>query len=354
MEGRKRRQKDLAGSKSKLGRLLNESLKTSWGSVEAHTSDLDDDIDSTIFPSDLAAMVQTLRSRILAANLSPTYPPVVLRTQLCSMLPDFTRMDRELDAMRRNNVIRIFRINTGSDDQALLLTEDYMDVLRKAASVEASNSTASHSSPSPPPRECVELLIQNVLPHHVDTAISHQRLKALLTSHQCHSTRYAAHQVDDSTLHMIHNYLEGPLKYVRSSESSQCSSSCCNDKEAPGSNTGGMVHTAADASLSVLMQLGVLSRHPSEEGWYMLCVPGIGRAIQAIKDGRKELEGLLKQRVYREIPEQQLLFKTKLKKSPLPVSFHLRDLLGYGALERIKTPGGSVIKLVKKSLMTNK
>jgi hypothetical protein len=54
-----------------------------------------------------------LRDRVLAADLTPPYPPFVLRTQLRSMLPDPTSMDRELDEMRRHNRIRIFKLNTG-------------------------------------------------------------------------------------------------------------------------------------------------------------------------------------------------------------------------------------------------
>ena len=40
-------------------------------------------------------------------------PPVILRSQLSSMLRDSTELEKELDELRRGNVIRLFRMCTG-------------------------------------------------------------------------------------------------------------------------------------------------------------------------------------------------------------------------------------------------
>ncbi len=49
-----------------------------------------------------------------------------------------------------------------------------------------------------------------------------------------------------------------------------------------------------------------------------------------------------------QMPEQQLLSQARLRRSPLGVAFHLRDLLGLGVLQRVATPAGTLIRLVKR------
>ncbi len=53
-------------------------------------------------------------------------------------------------------------------------------------------------------------------------------------------------------------------------------------------------------------------------------------------------------RVPLQMPEQQLLSQARLRRSPLGVAFHLRDLLGLGVLQRVATPAGTLIRLVKR------
>lgn len=47
-----------------------------------------------------------------------------------------------------------------------------------------------------------------------------------------------------------------------------------------------------------------------------------------------------------QVPEKQLLTKTKLRRSPLGVGYHLRDMLGLGLLQRVSTTSGTIIRLV--------
>ncbi len=47
-----------------------------------------------------------------------------------------------------------------------------------------------------------------------------------------------------------------------------------------------------------------------------------------------------------QIQEQQLL-KTKLRRSPLSVAFHVKDMLGLGLLQRVTTPAGTFVRVVK-------
>lgn len=48
----------------------------------------------------------------------------------------------------------------------------------------------------------------------------------------------------------------------------------------------------------------------------------------------------------KQVPEKQLLTKTKLRRSPLGIGYHVRDMLGLGLLQRVSTTSGTIIRLV--------
>ncbi|XP_030553528.1 serine/threonine-protein kinase 19 isoform X5 [Rhodamnia argentea] len=53
--------------------------------------------------------------------------PFVLRSQLYSSVVDRTQVDRELESLRRTKVLRIFKLNTGQDDHAIMFLDDYLN-----------------------------------------------------------------------------------------------------------------------------------------------------------------------------------------------------------------------------------
>lgn len=58
--------------------------------------------------------------------------PFVLRSQLYSSVKDRTQVDRELEALRKEEVLRIFKLNTGQDDHAIMFTDDYLKQIEAA------------------------------------------------------------------------------------------------------------------------------------------------------------------------------------------------------------------------------
>lgn len=67
-------------------------------------------------PSDVEACIASLRNELLAhaAAKGLTVPPLVLLTQLCSLIKDRTQLDRELDSLQHLNAIRVFKLATGA------------------------------------------------------------------------------------------------------------------------------------------------------------------------------------------------------------------------------------------------
>lgn len=55
-----------------------------------------------------------------------TVKPLILRSQLYSSIKDRTQVDRELELLKRDKVLRVFKLNTGQDDHAVMFLEDYI------------------------------------------------------------------------------------------------------------------------------------------------------------------------------------------------------------------------------------
>ncbi|KAL2488961.1 Serine-threonine protein kinase 19 [Forsythia ovata] len=56
-----------------------------------------------------------------------SFQPFVLQSQLYSNIKDMTQVDRELESLRRDRVLRIFKLNTGQDDHAVMFMDDYLN-----------------------------------------------------------------------------------------------------------------------------------------------------------------------------------------------------------------------------------
>ncbi|KMT09914.1 hypothetical protein BVRB_5g121320 [Beta vulgaris subsp. vulgaris] len=52
--------------------------------------------------------------------------PFILRSQLYSSIKDRTQVDRELEVLKRDKVLRVFKLTTGQDDHAVMFLEDYI------------------------------------------------------------------------------------------------------------------------------------------------------------------------------------------------------------------------------------
>ncbi|XWS36449.1 hypothetical protein CRYUN_Cryun20dG0086600 [Craigia yunnanensis] len=52
--------------------------------------------------------------------------PFILQSQLYSSVNDRTLVDRELESLRREKVVRIFKLNTGQDDHGIMFLDEYL------------------------------------------------------------------------------------------------------------------------------------------------------------------------------------------------------------------------------------
>ena len=93
-------------------------------------TDDDDFFDMAELPSDTLAAIQSMRSQYENTNEKLVLPNVVLKTQLYTIVHNRTEIDKELENLKRSNKIRIFKLLSGNEDYAILITSDYIKLIR--------------------------------------------------------------------------------------------------------------------------------------------------------------------------------------------------------------------------------
>ncbi|CAD7700987.1 unnamed protein product [Ostreobium quekettii] len=249
----------------------------------------DDDGDADV-PCDTLAAILLLKSQF-PKFASAHVHPVVLKSQLYSIVTDRTIVDRELDSLRHSHKIRWLRLPFGTDEYAVVVMEDYHEEINDAKRRHCSTAENEHAG------RVFDCFKEQILSSVVDVKVSHADLLNLL---QCWS---------DST----------PDQPVE------------------------------EEQISALLGAGLLTRMTTARlQGYHFAVPSAGHVVASITKGRRELIGLFKKRRNSEIAEKELFSgKYKLKQSKLGVRFHTRDLVGKGILHQIRSTVGTVYRLAK-------
>ncbi|XP_048137515.1 serine/threonine-protein kinase 19 homolog isoform X2 [Rhodamnia argentea] len=93
--------------------------------------------------------------------------------KLYSSVVDRTQVDRELESLRRTKVLRIFKLNTGQDDHAIMFLDDYLNQIERA--VKRMEEKNVHDL------EVFEWFKIHVIDTRLEPNISHQDLCSLLS-----------------------------------------------------------------------------------------------------------------------------------------------------------------------------
>lgn len=99
--------------------------------------------------------------------------PFILRSQLYSSVKDRTQVDRELESFRREKVLRIFKLNTGQDDHAIMFVDDYLNQVERVVKRLESKKQKDVS--------VFEWFKNHVIQSKLDPSIGHQELCSLLS-----------------------------------------------------------------------------------------------------------------------------------------------------------------------------
>mmetsp|Transcript_49530 Transcript_49530/g.94638 ORF Transcript_49530/g.94638 Transcript_49530/m.94638 type:complete len:316 (+) Transcript_49530:387-1334(+) len=247
-------------------------------------------------PSDTLVGLQVLKSQFPKLDKVEVVP-LMLRSQLYSIVRDRTEVDRQLDQLRCRRVVRFFQLPTAADDCAVVFTQDYdaqVDSLKARATKQGAPS--SHVA-------VFDWFRNKLLPACPEVSITQGELEGHMALAE--QRRFDQPPVD--------------------------------------------AHVPWDKQVSLLVRAGLLARQISsgttgagESFWFS--IPNVGFISKCLMKGRAELQNLLTRRRYQEILEKELE-KRKMTASALGIRFHVRDLVGSLKIERVSTTCGNVLRL---------
>ncbi|KAJ6843074.1 putative serine/threonine-protein kinase 19 [Iris pallida] len=99
--------------------------------------------------------------------------PFILRSQLYSSVKDRTQVDRDLESMKKEKVLRLFKLNTGQDDDAIMFMDDYLK--------QVATSVKRLGTKSQQEMQVFEWFERHIIESKLDVSINHQELLSLLS-----------------------------------------------------------------------------------------------------------------------------------------------------------------------------
>ncbi|KAG9143559.1 hypothetical protein Leryth_015979 [Lithospermum erythrorhizon] len=117
--------------------------------------------------SDTMVALQMMRAQFPHHEKISTLP-FILRSQLYSSVMDRTQVDRELESLRREKVLRIFKLNTGQDDHAIMFVDDYLSQVERVVK--------RLESKKQPNLSVIEWFKNHVIQSKLDPSIGHEEL----------------------------------------------------------------------------------------------------------------------------------------------------------------------------------
>ncbi|XP_052185155.1 uncharacterized protein LOC127796798 isoform X1 [Diospyros lotus] len=163
-----------AASSSKVGNAKKrprEEEETVSGTEECSHQTLS--LEENLIFSDTLVALRIMRAQFPRID-KVSIQPFILRSQLYSSIKDRTQVDRELETFRREKVLRIFKLNTGQDDHAIMFMDDYLN--------QAENIIKRVEAKKQDVLAVFEWFKVHVIPFKLDPSIGHEELCSLLSS----------------------------------------------------------------------------------------------------------------------------------------------------------------------------
>ncbi|KIY97557.1 hypothetical protein MNEG_10405 [Monoraphidium neglectum] len=314
-------------------------------------------------------------------------PPFVLKAHIYTVVSDRTAADRDLDDLLARGRARAFRLATGADEHVVLLMSDYLALISSIIAHKDDEArqgqlrqlegqrveAAEQAAPGPGARAVVTApaaaaaaaaalrrFRDRVAPRCRDASISVERLLQLLAGRDDSSSagggdapgrRLSQQQQQQQQQQQPPQQQQGQRGQRHHHQQQPDGARRTAALPHAGKHAGPAAAAAAtarsgDADVSHLLAAELLSRDSLVPGRLTFTVPGAGRIVRWLVDGRQELTQALSKKRFGEALEKELL-KLKLRRSTLGVRFHLRDLIGRGTAARGDSPAGPVIRLAR-------
>ncbi|KAG6776465.1 hypothetical protein POTOM_019976 [Populus tomentosa] len=303
------------------------------------------EVDSLTF-SDTMVALRIMRAQFPHID-KVSIQPFILHSQLYSSVKDRTQVDRELESMRREKVLRVFKLNTGQDDHAIMFLDDY---LTQQSTFQVDRVVKRMEEKKQRNLEVFEWFKAHVIDNKQDPSIDDQELISYraLVMYVC---------VRDMSSQFCNPLKQRLLLSHGGKVKDEHISLLINAGLLVSSNgiNGTVVALPIDISWTVSSNLPGGKREGGLDDWtrqlidpnmYWFAIPNIGSILKGLSQGRKELLSLLNRQRYKEMMLAPLE-KKRLRLSLLDMRFHLRDLIGSGHLKTVNTPTGLLVRVSK-------
>ncbi|KAL6050743.1 hypothetical protein QOT17_019628 [Balamuthia mandrillaris] len=241
--------------------------------------------------SDTWVGLQILRSQfpLLSGDARTPPVPVLLKTQLYAIVTNHTDVDQQLDQLKKDGKLRLFKLLSLKDEYAIMLQEDYLSLIEitKQRHIDIQKRERANNKE---PEECSAKAKDKEREKEEDSA-----------------TEPSAAIFDI---------------FVRT-----VASTCC-AKE-----------SITKAELSNLL----FGDGPINETQITMLV-NAGPFFSSCLKGRKEVITMLQRTRHKEMFREDLA-KRKMRYSFLPPMFHVKDLIGKEVLESVETTAGPLLRL---------
>ncbi|XP_006657669.1 serine/threonine-protein kinase 19 [Oryza brachyantha] len=137
-----------------------------------HRTQIYTSLEDTLTFSDTMIALQLMRTQFPKLEKVVT-EPFILQSQLYSSVKDRTQVDRDLESLKKDKVLRVFKLNTGQDDHAIMFMDDYLKQM--ALAVKRSMGKDQDGT------EVFEWFERHVIPSKLDVSIDQCELCSLLS-----------------------------------------------------------------------------------------------------------------------------------------------------------------------------
>ncbi|KAJ6920675.1 hypothetical protein NC651_014307 [Populus alba x Populus x berolinensis] len=362
----------VAGSSKNRKRLREEEEQQQKEEIEdEETSSTDQALslgDSLTF-SDTMVALRIMRAQFPHID-KVSIQPFILHSQLYSSVKDRTQVDRELESLRREKVLRVFKLNTGQDDHAIMFLDDYLTQVDRVVKRMEEKKQRN--------LEVFEWFKTHVIDNKQDPSIDHQELRLLLSHGGKVKDEHISLLINAGLLIILCTFystfrnislpmvnLPGQTRFVLDTNERR------NDNQPHWSHlellAGSLLPSKGDQLIfsfddffpgipgsngingtvvALPIDISWTTRQLIDPNMYWFSIPNIGSILKGLSQGRKELLSLLNRQRYKEMMLAPLE-KKRLRLSLLDMRFHLRDLIGSGHLKTVNTPTGLLVRVSK-------
>ncbi|KAL6062674.1 hypothetical protein QOT17_012103 [Balamuthia mandrillaris] len=261
--------------------------------------------------SDTWVGLQILRSQfpLLSGDARTPPVPVLLKTQLYAIVTNHTDVDQQLDQLKKDGKLRLFKLLSLKDEYAIMLQEDYLSLIdiTKQRHIDIQKQERANDKE---PEECSAKAKDKEREKEEDSATETSAAIFDIFVRTVASTCCAKESITKAELSNL-LFGDGPIN---------------------------------ETQITMLVNAGLLIRGREEIECFWFSIPSTGPFFSSCLKGRKEVITMLQRTRHKEMFREDLA-KRKMRYSFLPPMFHVKDLIGKEVLESVETTAGPLIRL---------